>query len=85
MYVLPGKNFLARCKGAFSLNPRYCCEVEPENIPDLVEVVRCEKCRWGRELPFPLNTGETIECGGRYHEGNWYCADGVSKDRNGWF
>ena len=25
--------------------PKYCCEVEPENMLDIVEVVRCKVCK----------------------------------------
>jgi len=27
------------------MNPKYCCEVEPDNVPDLVAVVRCKDCK----------------------------------------
>ena len=53
---------------------QYCCEVEPENVPDLVAVIRCKDCDnkecWGR-------AGDVV-CGidGTPHRPDWYCADG---------
>ena len=26
-------------------NPKYCCEIEPDNVPDLVAVIRCKNCK----------------------------------------
>lgn len=39
------------------MNPKYCCEVEPDNVPDLVAVIRCEKCRYWRPPHVLLNDG----------------------------
>ena len=29
--------------------PKYCCEVEPENMPDMVAVIRCKDCRYWQD------------------------------------
>lgn len=44
---------------------------------DVVQVVRCGKC----DLRIGVaKNGNLIKCAtGRYHEPNWYCADGVKR------
>ena len=49
-------------------------------LTPIAELVLCKECKFKRELLFPLPTGETIECGGRYHKPDWFCADGKRKE-----
>lgn len=49
--------------------PKYCCEVEPENMPDLVAVVRCKDCK---KEAFCRRHWDKDE--------NWFCADGKRKE-----
>ena len=60
--------------------PGVCSEVEPENAPELVAIVRCKDCRhW--------DIGHTEECDNSdsvcFHNGwckpDWFCADGEAK------
>ena len=53
---------------------QYCCEVEPENVPDLVAVVRCNECVHWDEL-----TQACDEIDGIFLP-DWFCADGVRKE-----
>ena len=62
--------------------PRYCSEVEPENMPDMVAVVRCKDCEYGEDW------GALIACGkargfGLTHDKDWFCADGERKNGDG--
>ena len=52
---------------------------DAHNAPELI---RCKDCTFPRKLPFPLPGGETVECNGRYHTPEWFCADG-KKDGDG--
>ena len=56
------------------MNPRYCCEVEPENMPDFVAVVRCKDCEY-RNNPLACR----MESEGMHTTDDWYCADGKQK------
>lgn len=56
------------------MNPRYCCEVEPENMPDFVAVVRCKNCKY-RNNPLACR----MESEGMHTTDDWYCADGEQK------
>ena len=61
--------------------PKYCCEVEPKNMPDMVVVVRCKDCKYHYDV-----IDERYEyhgCTNIHNEvpnGDWFCADGVRKD-----
>lgn len=47
-----------------------------QNEPsDLVEVVRCKDCRYGR----PSIEGDRIVCHGEYHSKTWYCPLGKER------
>lgn len=69
---------------------RYCFDGNCTNetaynkcpVPECTLVVRCKDCTFPRKLPFPLPGGETVECNGRYHTPEWFCADG-KKDGDG--
>lgn len=60
----------------------YCCEIEPENVPDLVEIVRCENCAngeqdinaYGKECIRCYNSANGVSY--KLHRPDWYCADG---------
>lgn len=59
------------------MNPKYCCEVEPENMPDFVAVVRCKDCKHYKD-------GRCFFTMRRYglHD-DWFCADGERKEGDG--
>ena len=72
------------------MNPKYCCEVEPENVPDLVAVVRCKDCNYceacdDEETAEPLIFDGLIWC--ELHEffrkPDYYCGDAERKDGDG--
>lgn len=46
-----------------------------DDTPDLVVVVRCRDCRYGRASL----DGENVVCHGEVHPRNWYCASGKEK------
>lgn len=68
------------------MNPKYCCEVEPDNVPDLVAVVRCKDCRYS--LPSSENF---ILCTAPYESQypkaykpiDWFCKGGERQDGDG--
>lgn len=67
------------------MNPKYCCEVEPDNVPDLVAVVRCKDCksRNGSECQNDdlLRQIHDCGCGATFHtEDDWFCPYGERKD-----
>lgn len=53
---------------------KYCCEVEPENVPDLVAVTRCKNCK-------KRHTEDCIKemIGDVNVTDDWFCADGEPK------
>lgn len=60
---------------------RYCCEVEPENVPDLVAVIRCKNCKYvclcDAEEMFPdMPVYAKCTLTDETHDPKWYCADG---------
>lgn len=67
------------------MNPKYCCEVEPEDVPDLVAVVRCKDCkhRPTQKKCFP-DMVCPCQCSDSYYSwvppDDWYCADGERKE-----
>ena len=57
------------------MTPKYCCEVEPEIMPDFVAVVRCKDCRFDSKCKDrPLKA---------LNDPDWYCAGGVRKEGDG--
>lgn len=54
---------------------KYCCEVEPENVPDLVAVTRCKDCKHHGSEDCPLFT-DAVEF---ITDDDWFCADGEPK------
>lgn len=58
---------------------KYCCEVEPENVPDLVAVVRCKGCKHhgGEDCPLFTDAVEFVT------DDDWFCADGEEKEGGG--
>ena len=63
----------------------YCCEIEPENIPDVVSIVRCKDCANG-EQDINFHGDPCIRCynsangvSHKLHRLDWYCADGEQK------
>jgi len=40
------------------------------------ELVRCKDCKHGE----PGACGDGVDCDGVWHEGDWFCADGVRKE-----
>ena len=56
----------------------------PEKAEQLLkehsQIIRCKDCKFPRKLPFSLPGGETVECNGRYHTPEWFCADGKRKE-----
>ena len=80
------------------MNPKYCCEVEPEDVPDLVAVVRCKDCKHRPEEPeggantgfdyiFPDNVCPCKCDGDEWYSwrpsDNWFCPKGERKDGDG--
>ena len=79
--------------------PRYCSEVEPENMPDVVAVVRCKDCKhrpyepdWleyenGFDIEFPDTCCPCQCCEDRFYSwfptDEWFCANGERKDGDG--
>ena len=60
------------------MNPKYCCEVEPEDVPDLVAVVRCKDCKRYIEQAHEceaLNQGCI--------KPDFFCGYGIRKDGDG--
>lgn len=65
------------------MNPKYCCEVEPDNLPDLVAVVRCKDCKHGKPQMGEIYCEAHEEIGydpEPTHPLCWFCADGEPKD-----
>lgn len=58
--------------------PKYCCEVEPENVPDLVAVVRCKDCKH-----YDSETQSCLDGLDGIFQPDWFCADGERKDGDG--
>ena len=58
--------------------PKYCCEVEPENVPDLVAVVRCKECKH-----YDSETQSCLDGLDGIFQPDWFCADGERKDGDG--
>ncbi len=54
------------------MNPKYCCEVEPAEVPDMVEVIRCPKCHYKNNC---INTTNGIDPEG-------YCKWGKKEGNN---
>lgn len=55
--------------------PKYCCEVEPKNMPDMVAVVRCKDCvHYGKKL------GSCSIHEGYGYDDDFFCACGKRKD-----
>ena len=66
------------------MTSEYIVEVDNKNdqVLSMYNLIHCKDYRFKRELIFPLKTGETIECGGRYHKPDWFCADGMPEEGN---
>ena len=50
---------------------QYCCEVEPENVPELVAVIRCKDCKHYKD-----RTGQCDLYHVHGYAETWFCADG---------
>ena len=57
---------------------KYCCEVEPENVPDLVAVTRCKNCI-NKEC-FGRDGKIVCDLDGSLHDPDWFCADCERKE-----
>lgn len=55
---------------------KYCYEVEPVNVPDLVAIIRCKDCKLRYEIMCPLTKYNFPDDKGDM----WFCADGEQKD-----
>ena len=63
---------------------KYCCEVEPENVPDLVAVVRCKDCKhWDRDDTEECDNSDSVCFHNGWCEPDWFCADGEEKEGGG--
>lgn len=54
---------------------KYCCEIEPENVPDLVAVVRCKDCKH-KEKDGISEGFHYCDLNGLQVTDDWFCADG---------
>ena len=54
---------------------KYCCEIEPENVPDLVAVVRCKDCKH-KEKDGISEGFHYCDLNGVQVTDDWFCADG---------
>jgi len=62
---------------------KYCCEVEPENVPELVVVVRCKDCKFRQNRVSRIIDGKECnlcEMVKDYKPADWFCADGKRKE-----
>lgn len=51
-----------------------------EGGADLVAVVRCKDCRWGREACGNIECRVDINLPSEYHGYDWYCPNGERRD-----
>ena len=58
------------------------CLAEIGDIPaaDVVEVVRCKDCRWGREACGNIECLADTNVPPEYHGYDWFCPNGERKD-----
>ena len=47
---------------------------------DVVEVVRCRECRWGREVCGNIECSVDLNAPTEYHGYNWFCPNGEKMD-----
>lgn len=62
------------------MNPKYCCEVEPEDVPDLVAVVRCKNCQHQDDLRYEVGGKFVCRKGHGWNTDSFFCADGEPKN-----
>ena len=58
--------------------PRWCCEVEPDELPDLVLVTRCKDCVFYQPDEYDPGKGDcTGACSNLVKvSDDWYCPEG---------
>ena len=50
---------------------------------DVVEVVRCRECRWGREVCGNIECSVDLNAPTEYHGYDWFCPNGEKMDEVG--
>ena len=64
--------------------PRYCSEIEPENMPDMVAVIRCKDCKYYHKPEYGYTIGDCTYRSAWYSvREDEYCSSACKKDGDG--
>lgn len=65
-----------------TVNTQYVSLFQILNAPtaDVVEVVRCKNCRWGKEACGNIECNADLNVPPEYHGYDWFCADGERRN-----